>query len=138
MKPAGQEASSFVLQDKDRLKVTVTAGDFEINLTLDIVDRPLLPPNPSIYHLLSFHSEDGAADRVHAPMQVTSPDPFLVELVDPEEMVTGIVRRRALYQWSGFAAPENGSVRFALQKEFSTGAAWLGNDLVHHWLEIED
>ncbi len=130
----------FSLQDKDRLKITINIGQDgpPLNLVLDIADRPLLPPNPAIYHLLSLHEEQDKPDRVHAPMQVTSPDPFLVQLVDPKDMVNGIVRRRALFQWNGFSSREKGLKRFALQKEASTGAAWLGDDMKLHWREIED
>lgn len=136
----GTGQTAFTLLENDRLRITakVGAGGPTLSLRLDVVNRPNLPPNPAIYHMLSFGEvtdpEAKLPPVVHAPLQVTSPKPFLVQLVDPAEMAFGIVRRRALFQWSTFLNPGSGRVwRYALQKDVSTGAAWLGDDLRRHW-----
>ena len=142
----------FRLEDGDQLRIAVgfavanPEGGTDLHeafgLALDIADRPLLPPNPAIYHLLGLTLPgDGAAagdgPRLVAPLQVTSPDPWIVELVDPKEMASGIVRRRAIYRWSTFLSAEERAARFTIQKTAATGASWIGADLDRDWTSFQ-
>ncbi len=135
-----EESPEFELLPKDRLRIIAIIGDAvqKISLTLDVVDRPNLPPNPAIYHLLSLGlAQQEDQHVVHAPFQVTSPDPFVVELVDPSEMALGIVRRRAVFQWATFVPPQpDKHWWFGLQKDAKTGAASLGNQFGVHWQSL--
>ena len=124
----------------DQLVLRVFKGNNELTkLIFDVVSTPLLPSNPSAFaHLqMQILPKDGTdADlTISAPLYANGPKPTTVELVDPRDLLDGIVRRRAIYQWRSFAG-RAGTYRHALQKRAGSGATWIEPDLAEGWMVV--
>lgn len=136
-------ASKPLLKPDDQLELTVRKGARTIlKLVFDVVDTPLLPSNPSgIAQLRLFAPDSNPEDKdpedkdlmLSAPLYANSPPPTIVEIVDPRDLLDGVVRRRAIYQWRSFA-PRQGQFRNALQKVSGSGASWIEPDLAQGWV----
>ena len=139
-----------LLQEKDQMTLGAQLGDdgLVLPLTFDVTNSPRHPANPSGYAVLRHDSwPDPEAEpevptrkqAISAPLYARGPVPTIIELVDPKEMLSGIVRRRAIYAWSSFAQspPSTGDTpRFALLKSSANGAAWLENRVSEAWPAI--
>ena len=133
-----------VLQAGDQVKFTIWSGSGELKsrrrwlqITLDVVLTPLYPGNPSSFAFLCYQERSGAEDggkirTVGTPLYSYGPEPAVNELVDPLDLIDGVVRRRATYLWRAFAEKDTGA-RFALQKINSVGGTWIENDLAEGW-----
>ena len=140
--------SEPALAEKDRLTLRIAVGDDGLTLPLsfDVTNTPRYPANPSGYAVLRHDAWPGAEPddpvqkSVSAPLYARGAVPSVIELVDPREMITGIVRRRAVYYWSGFVQmpPRDGDTpRFALLKSSGNGAAWLENRVTEAWPALQ-
>ncbi|WP_170763690.1 hypothetical protein [Ruegeria lacuscaerulensis] len=144
----GQLAASAVrVQDKqpllepgDRLTFRLFNEAAQlVSLAFNVVTRPLLPSNPAGFALLALDYATVLKPdaRVAAPIYAPSPAAAEIELVDPRDLLDGIVRRRAIYQWRLFSdfprLNEDRKRRFALQKINSVGGSWLPSDLRFGW-----
>ena len=133
-----EDGSPGLLLPKDQFELTIKVASRPIlKLTFDVVDTPLLPINPSgIAQLRLFEENAKPADRdlsLNAPLYANSPPATIVEIVDPRDLLDGVVRRRAIYQWRSFA-PRSHQYRNALQKFAASGATWIEPDLAEGWV----
>jgi hypothetical protein len=60
----------------------------------------------------------------------------LIEIVDPKDLLDGLVRRRAIYQWRIFSS-QTQRLTYALQKISASGATWIESDLSGGWSSPE-
>ena len=115
------------LQKGDQLAVTISKGDQSAplaQLVIDIIDKPSFPGNPAAFALLALR-ENSAEWCASAALYAQGPDPAVIEIVDPRDIIDGLVRRRALHLWRSF---EPGKPIMALQKIGDSGATWLPSD----------
>lgn len=73
-------------------------------------------------------------NRIHAPLYADGPLADIIELVDPKDLLEGLVRRRAIYHWSSFASRSLLSA-VALQKIAASGATWIEENTTSGWTE---
>lgn len=74
-------------------------------------------------------------NRIHAPLYADGPSADIIELVDPKDLLEGLVRRRAIYHWSSFASRSLLSA-VALQKIAASGATWIEENTTSGWTEL--
>jgi hypothetical protein len=88
-----------------------------IQLRVDIVRQPVTPVPEAAFALLRLQAGRGAECRRFA----WSPEPSRIELINPEDLCKGYVRRRAIFQWTDTT---RASVRhkYALQKITPSGS----------------
>lgn len=123
------------LEPGDQLVVYVEVGPPQqrqrlIDLSLDVVEEPPLPTNPSGFAVLAVTparpEPESTSAKVSATLYASSPEATLIELVDPRDLIEGVARRRAVYQWRCFLpATTIASSAFALQKVNAAGSTWL-------------
>ncbi|NKK70071.1 hypothetical protein GFM13_06630 [Rhizobium leguminosarum bv. viciae] len=148
----GETSGAPPLIAEDRLLLRLQVGNDGAEETLvlrfDVVETPRLPSNPAAFAfkrlLLGAKKEDGlSGEESHRQLSVLLyarlAEPSVVELVDPRDMLRGIVRRRAIYYWRDFLqpSPPGLSDRFALMKSGRTGATWLPNRIDDDWARFE-
>jgi len=146
----GDSSDGPLLAVGDQLVVTLVtdAGDEAgelARLSFDIVARPLLPANPSAFAVLALRSAGDplTPKRVSVPLYASGPPARSVELVDPRDLIDGLVRRRAIYQWRGFEQltellAQPSMLRFAVQKINSVGGSWLPPAVESDWLDYPE
>lgn len=140
------KTSSPVLLPGDQLglifKAKTSAGsDTLIDLVLDVVEKPSLPANPSglgILQLADIDAGDALAEReINVHLFANGPEATVIELVDPRDLVDGLVRRRAVYHWRSFAPTSSvETAGFALQKINAVGGSWIPNALDVGWQRL--
>ena len=138
-------SSEPLLMPKDELGISVLlANNFPFRMPFDVIDEPLLPANPSGFAQLQFNKKTLNEDNpkqtelsVSVPLYASSPPANLIEIVDPRDLLEGVVRRRAIYQWRSFVA-RSATVRNALQKVSASGSTWIETDLSEGWSVVED
>ncbi|TVP63433.1 MAG: LamG domain-containing protein [Leptolyngbya sp. LCM1.Bin17] len=92
-------------------------------LTVDIVEDPVTPATEAAYGLLRQRHPD----QVACVRFAWGPMPQRIELIQPEDLRTEIVRRRAVFQWQDTvrpAAPGAEPVHYAIQKITQTGSTY--------------
>ncbi|MGR5550684.1 hypothetical protein [Vibrio sp. DNB22_12_1] len=124
-------------------------------LFFDVVDKPLHPQNPSNFAMLQLtviKEESEVKDtektdkqeqqekptekyQLSAPLYAASPSATILEIVDPQDLLDGIVRRRAIYQWRSFI-PRNQTYLITVQKIAASGSSWIDPDLAEGWIII--
>jgi len=84
-------------------------------------------------------AEPGCNVTVHTQVYANGPDAAVIEIVDPRDLIEGLVRRRASYLWRSFYFSRL-RPRFALQKINGAGATWLPKYLALGWqkADLED
>jgi len=104
-----------------------------ISLFVDVVKSPNLPANPAAFAVLAMlNAETGGTVTVNTHPYANGPDAAVIEIVDPRDLIEGLVRRRAIYLWRSF---HDSRLRphFALQKINGAGTTWLPKSLAHGW-----
>jgi hypothetical protein len=96
------------------LQLQLTVAETPVVLTVNIVPQPVVPVPEAAYALLRRQTRAGR-DEVECVRFAWSPEPARVELVAPLDLLSEIVRRRAVFQWSDTVRPATGP-RYALQK----------------------
>ncbi|MDB6131784.1 MAG: hypothetical protein JWM59_27 [Verrucomicrobiales bacterium] len=98
-------------------------GTFEPLITLEafIVESPVLPAPESAYALLALKGAEGEASCVECARFAWTPQPQRIELVNPADLDSGFVRRRAVYQWTDSCRAARSPYYF-LQKIAPNGA----------------
>lgn len=153
-----EEASLDGQSDNRNLKLLA-------RLLFDVVVRPLLPANPSAFALLKLTEADiepaapfgdgkqnstetaeksapspDKSTQVSVPLYASGPPAAIIELVDPLDLLDGIVRRRAIYQWRAFTrnhhATWSSCPSYALQKINAVGGTWLPSNLEADWYTL--
>jgi hypothetical protein len=106
------------------------AGE-SVSLAVTIVDEPVIPVPEAAYALLRWHliPGDGTGDRrVECVRFAWGPEASRIEMVCAKDLKTGIVRRRAVFQWPDSVRPgtlaEEG---YAIQKITLTGSTHFPN-----------
>lgn len=134
----------------DQLSVDFFLGEWDkpenrpppfASLLIDVSDRPTLTANPSAFTLLAYcgpkakqdKPDDALKPRFSAALYANGPEPTLIEIVDPRDMLDGLVRRRGTYLWRTYHTAAVGEQRYALQKLNFVGASWLPDDLDGNW-----
>ena len=92
----------------------------EISLKLAIVRESVTPVTSSAYGLLRWQ-EGTIGSAVECVRFAWGPEASRIELVNPEDLRTEIVRRRAVFQWTDTIRP--GTVQgYAIQKIAPNGS----------------
>ncbi|NKK95782.1 hypothetical protein GFL95_32020 [Rhizobium leguminosarum bv. viciae] len=137
---------SPALVPEDQLQITIRSKGSNLPLVVlrfDIVAQPDMPSNQSTFGILMLKpAERSAPVHLFAP----GPDATVMELVDPLDLVEGVVRRRAIFQWRSFyraiellgGSNVSDRVRFALQKTNGSGGTWLPSRFDDGWLDAPD
>jgi len=90
------------------------------SLMLPIVEQPVIPVPEAAYALLRHNStKTGVVECVRFAW---APSATRIELVNPNDLRVGVVRRRAVFRWTDSVIPEEGN-SYALQKIAMTGAS---------------
>jgi len=106
-----------------------------VSLLLDVVNRPTLPSNAAAFAVLALERPAGGAATVDTHLYAYGPEPAVIEIVDPRDLIDGLVRRRAVYMWRSFHHfKPTVSYYFALQKISGGGATWLPASLTIGWI----
>ena len=140
----------MALQPSDQFRLDLVAGlDAElvnaegkrkaplISLFIDVVKTPNLPANPAAFAVLTMLSaEIGDNITVNTQVYANGPDASVIEIVDPRDLIEGLVRRRATYLWRSFHASRLHPY-FALQKINGVGATWLPKSLAQGWQKAD-
>jgi hypothetical protein len=111
-----------------QVELRVEAGERIVETTraflaLDVVADPVQPVPEAAYALLRRTVEEGGGP-VECVRFAWGPQPARVELVAPDDLRTGIVRRRAVFHWTD-TARRGRELRYGLQKVARTGATHL-------------
>lgn len=117
--------ASAVLQPNDILQLTLQLFQDEdatqlshvLVLAVNIVANPVQPVPNAAYGLLR-QNLDGSVECVRFAWGVI---PDRVDLVNPNDLKTEIVRRRALFRWSDTKRPQH-NVKYGVQKITQTGS----------------
>jgi hypothetical protein len=148
LKGAGPE-SAAALRPGDQLQLTLMAYNTKkpteadttlVSLLLDVVAQPYLPANPAGFAILLLRGHtiaktNSASVGVH--MYANGPEASQIEIVDPRDMIEGLVRRRAVYYWRSFYDLGHGPAHyFALQKINAVGGSWLPDQLESGWQAV--
>lgn len=108
-----------------------------VSLMLDVVNQPTLPSNAAAFAVLALERAAGGAATVDTHLYAYGPEPAVIEIVDPRDLIDGLVRRRAVYMWRSFHHfKPTVSYYFALQKISGGGATWLPASLNNGWIDI--
>ena len=126
----GEAAAALLPEDQLVLRIFVGTATL-IWLSFDVVTTPLYPANPARFAQLHLYEPD-AGPILRAPLCSDSPPADVIELVDPRDLLDGLVRRRAIYQWIGFTRRSSPG-RTAIQKISASGATWIEPDLTDGW-----
>lgn len=136
----GADGTPPLLPDDQLVFIVLREGRKLISLTFDVVETPLYPINPSRLAQLRLTGSgpDAKPDaaRLSVPLFAGSPPADLIEIVDPRDLLDGLVRRRAVYLWRSFA-PRVGAAKFALQKVAASGATWIEPNLTEGWKTLD-
>ncbi|MEM8671191.1 MAG: hypothetical protein AAGG48_26955 [Planctomycetota bacterium] len=89
-------------------------------ITIRIVQEDVTPTPDSAYGLLRSDSE--ARDVVECRRFAWSPEPNRIELVNPADLLTGTVRRRAAFRWEDVSRPGPSQAAFTVQKTLANGS----------------
>jgi hypothetical protein len=92
----------------------------EVVLSLNIVAQPVLPSPEAAYALLRQQIVNGI-EQVECVRFAWAPTPTDIQIVCARDLRTGVVRRRAVFQWHDTARPGNNG-RHVVQKITQTGA----------------
>jgi len=104
------------------LQLSIASGlkTLNLRLTVNIVEAPVIPTPEAAYALLRWQRTDGN-DQVECVRFAWSPQPSRLDLVCAQDLRTGIVRRRAVFQWRDSVRPGT-PVGYAVQKITQTGS----------------
>ncbi|MCB9267044.1 MAG: hypothetical protein H6558_18610 [Lewinellaceae bacterium] len=98
-----------------------TAGQAVLNL--DIVAEPLIPNTKSAYALLRAQQGDDDKWKVECRRFAWGPNASRIEMVDADDLLQEIVRRRAVFRWQDTVRPRpDGSVQYGIQKISPNGS----------------
>lgn len=93
-------------------------------LNLDIVDEPVIPNTRSAYGLLRKEADvDTGEGPVECRRFAWGPNASRIEMVDPDDLLQEIVRRRAVFRWTDTVRPRQGKrVQYRIQKISPNGS----------------
>jgi hypothetical protein len=122
----------FELHDGDKLRLLLTAEMRVISADNQMRDEPVaiallvdittasVEPKPDAAYALLARSEN----RVSCPLFAWAPKPDRVDLVNPNDLLTGTVRRRAVFNWQT-SVRSGAKIDFAIQKIAANGATHI-------------
>jgi len=92
-----------------------TAGIVVLNL--DIVEEAVIPNTRSAYGLLRRQAEASGEGPVECRRFAWGPNASRIEMVDADDLLQEIVRRRAVFQWTDTLRPRQGrQAQYRIQK----------------------
>jgi hypothetical protein len=97
----------------------VTLAGNTIIIDLSITDRPVTPPPQSAYALLRTDTTDGVVSCVRFAW---SPEASRIDLINPDDLRTEVVRRRAVFRWTDVVRPPLANSSYAVQKLTTAGS----------------
>jgi hypothetical protein len=147
----GEPSPVFQAGDILMLRVSVIKGKVRsralVSLAFNLLATPEFIPNPASFALLTLdgwrRKVDGpdwkqGAIQVGVALYTDHPTPSHIELVDPLDLLDGVVRYRATYYWRTFSPDAlAGSRRYALQKINAVGGTWLPDEPQVDWPGLE-
>ncbi len=120
------EALSLELKGVIAIKVdesTTVNYDFQVVLTLDIVEEPIIPVPEAAYGLLRKRDESTGVS-VECRRFSWQPNANRIELVNPDDLLAEIVRRRAVFKWQDTSRAGHAVVH-RIQKITTNGSTHL-------------
>ncbi|QXJ25681.1 LamG domain-containing protein [Actinomadura graeca] len=119
----------FTPGERLRLVLHVDSGPVKpavVQLDITIVEAPVIPATEAAYALLR---KQAVGDRTHVecPRFAWGPEAQRVELVNPADLRTEVVRRRAVFQFTDSTRPGRSEV-YAIQKLTQTGSTHIPLD----------
>jgi hypothetical protein len=104
------------------LRIEGGVTPLDLRLAVNVVAAPVIPAPEAAYALLRWQQNDGQQE-VECVRFAWSPQPSRVELICAQDLRTGVVRRRAVFQWRDSVRP--GTLigqGYAVQKIAQTGS----------------
>lgn len=98
------------------VRIPGTAADFMENpvvLSLDIVRNSVIPETASAYALLRSRGNSGAVD---CPRFAWGPAATRIDMVNPDDLLQEMVRRRAVFHWRDTVRAGLAEVQYQVQK----------------------
>lgn len=92
----------------------------EYKLSVDVVFSPVTPAIESAFGLLRWRHISGM-EVVDCPRFAWGPAPARIELICPDDLLTEVVRRRAVFKWHDSVRP-NRNAGYAIQKITPAGS----------------
>jgi hypothetical protein len=129
LQDAAGAPASFVAGDTLQLVLAVHTAERPpqtITLGITVVEEPVTPATEAGYALLRAR-QMGAQTEVQCARFAWGPAPARVELVNPEDLRTEIVRRRAVFQWVD-SVRRGASGGYAIQKLTPAGSTHFPTD----------
>ena len=108
----GQPAPPPIALKGDTIVVDVT-----------ITDRPVTPPPQAGFGLLRSDASEAAVSCMRFAW---SPEASRIDLVNPDDLRTQIVRRRAVFRWTDVVRPPARNFSYAVQKLTAGGSTRAG------------
>lgn len=129
-----KDGTIFPLRLGDKLELAPTHqeegwGD-PLKLSFEVTQDQFFPTNPSAMAFLRL-DQSGIKPKLSAPLYAQSPTPTHIELVDPNDLFSGVARFRAIYQWLLFTPLDHGAIRpkYMVQKIDGNGGSYLPPEL---------
>ncbi|WP_433472214.1 LamG-like jellyroll fold domain-containing protein [Spirillospora sp. CA-142024] len=119
----------FTPGERLRLVLHVDSGPVKpavVQLDITIVEAPVIPTTEAAYALLRRQAV-GDRTYVECPRFAWGPEAQRVELVNPADLRTEVVRRRAVFQFTDSARPGREEV-YTIQKLTQTGSTHIPLD----------
>ncbi|WP_067460950.1 LamG domain-containing protein [Actinomadura macra] len=118
--------SPFTPGERLRLVLHVESGPVKpavVQLDITIVEAPVIPTTEAAYALLRRQAV-GDRTYVECPRFAWGPEAQRVELVNPADLRTEVVRRRAVFRFTDSTRPDRQDV-YAIQKISQTGSTHI-------------
>lgn len=119
-----QTNNKFVINAGDTLELILTIEGlpnnkkFEIVLKLQIVEISILPVPQAAYALLRGDN----ISKVECVRFAWSPEPESIELISADDLLTEVVRRRAIFHWQDSVRIRENQPIYQVQKITYTGS----------------
>ncbi len=128
-----QDGQPVRFSNGDTLKVSLTltgsggSGSETVSLTVNIVDAPVIPVPEAAYAVLRRQQVPVAGGGLEAQVECVrfawAPAASRIELICADDLRTGMVRRRAVFQWRDVVRPNTlTGNQYSVQKITLTGA----------------
>ena len=135
VRTSGEAQDRPLLNPGDRLQITiqfmapvsslkeVNEVEVSINLAVDIVAEPVIPVPQAAYALLRWQTIKDR-DEVECVRFAWGPTAARIELINPDDLRTEIVRRRAVFHWTDSVRPTTVS-GYVIQKIAQNGSTFI-------------
>jgi hypothetical protein len=94
-----------------------------VQIDVDIVADPVIPAPEAAYALLRQQTL-GGMEQVECTRFASGPNASRIELIAKDDLLVGVVRRRAVFQWRDVARTDT-ATGYAVQKIVTNGATHI-------------